>query len=159
MKNYKFCPKCGSNLAIAKLNDNSQYTCKNCGWIYYSNPLPSAVAFVRNIDNQILLIKRGVEPGKGKWALPSGFIEYDELPEKAVLRELKEETSITGNINRLIGVYVEPTKVYGNVLLIAYELDYVKGKPKAGSDTTDARFFPVDKLPAIPFRGHNTAST
>ncbi len=154
MKNYRFCPICKSNLTRVKLDDNHRLECRNCGWIHYDNPIPSVAAFVKNSNNAILLIKRGVAPGIGKWALPSGFIEQNELPEHAVLRELKEETNIRGIIKNLLGVYIEPTTVYGNVLLIAYDIDVVKGKPKHGSDTKEARFFPIGRLPNIPFASH-----
>jgi 8-oxo-dGTP diphosphatase len=116
--------------------------------------LPSVAAFVRNDNGEILLIKRGVAPGKGKWALPSGFIEQNELPEEAVLRELREETNIKGTLKHLIGVYTEPTKLYGNILLIGYEINFVWGKPKPGSDTEETKFFRVDKLPVIHFASH-----
>jgi ADP-ribose pyrophosphatase YjhB (NUDIX family) len=111
--------------------------------------------FVKNKDNQILLIKRGVEPGKGKWALPSGFIESDESPEETALRELYEETGISGRIKRLIGVYSEPTETYGRVLLIAYEAEFVGGHPKPGSDTVEVGFFSKEEMPGIPFASHN----
>lgn len=154
MKRYKFCPLCKSNLIKKKKNGNYYPSCKKCGWVYYSNPLPSVAAFVYNDNGEILLIKRGVAPGKGKWALPSGFIEQNELPEEAVLRELREETNIKGSIHKLIGVYTEPTKLYGNVLLIAYDINCFQCKPKFGSDTLRAKFFSAGKLPAITFASH-----
>ena len=154
MKNYKFCPVCKSNLLKTKKRLKSILSCSNCGWIYYQNPLPSVVAFIRNVNDEILLIKRGIPPGKGKWALPSGFIEQGELPQQAVLRELKEETNINGNINKLIGVYTQTTTVYGDVLLIAYDVDFIRGKLRHGSDTRAVKFFPLDKLPKIPFQSH-----
>lgn len=154
MKNYKFCPFCRSKLLKTKLHGNSRLFCRKCGWMHYANPLPSAVAFVRNENNEILLIKRGVAPGKGKWALPSGFIEQNELPEHAVIRELKEETNIKGAVNSLIGVYTEPTTVYGNVLLIAYDVKIIGGRIKPGSDTMAAKFYFADRLPKITFGSH-----
>jgi 8-oxo-dGTP diphosphatase len=154
MKNYKFCPVCKSYL-IKKIKDgNYRLVCKKCGWVHYANPLPSVAALVRNDNNEILLIKRGVAPGKGKWALPTGFIEQIEIPEDAVIRELKEETNIKGTIKKLVGVYTEKTRVYGNILLIGYEMNYISGKPKPGSDTTQAEFFAASKLPDIPFVSH-----
>ncbi len=154
MKKYKFCPICKSNLSITKQGNAKRIVCSWCGWVHYANPLPSVAAFVCTTDRRILLIKRGAAPGKGKWALPSGFIEQHELPEEAVIRELQEETHIRGKLNRLIGVYTEPTHLYGNVLLIGYALDYRQGKPRPGSDTADAKFFPVERLPKIIFRSH-----
>jgi len=154
MKKYKFCPICGSRLTIRKKEDAPRLTCEACGWTHYHNPLPSVAAFVRNEKDEVLLIKRGVAPGKGKWALPTGFMEQNETPERAVIRELEEETSIKGNIKRLLGVYTEKTKVYGNIVLIGYEVKALTEKPKPGSDTTEARFIPLKKLPHIPFKSH-----
>jgi len=145
---------CKGNLAKIKVNDNYRLVCKKCGWRHYANPVPSAAAFLQNAHEDILLIKRGIEPGRGRWALPSGFIEYNEIPEQTVIRELKEETNIRGKIERLLGVYVEPTKLYGNIIIIGYSLSLVAGKPIAGSDSVDAEFFPKDKLPYIPFVSH-----
>jgi 8-oxo-dGTP diphosphatase len=154
MKKFTFCPACQGKLTPMIEDNNHIMFCRECGGKYYSNPLPSAVALVRNDQGDILLVKRGVEPGIGRWALPSGFIEENELPEQAVTRELLEETGIHGRIHRLVGVYTEPTKLYGNVLLIAYELTVAGGRIRAGSDCRDAKFYPVDRMPDIPFAGH-----
>jgi 8-oxo-dGTP diphosphatase len=153
MQNHKFCPLCKTDLSIRKIDGVARRTCPQCGWVHYANPLPSAVAFVYR-DDEILLIKRGVAPGKGKWALPSGFVEPNEIPEETALRELKEETGIKGVLGELVGVYTEPTRMYGNVLLIAYTVQCVAGRLRASTDTTDAKFFPADRLPKIPFASH-----
>lgn len=154
MLNPKFCPLCKTRLSTRRIHGTTRRACPECSWVHYANPLPSAVAFVYRDEDEILLIKRGVEPSKGKWALPSGFVEPDELPEDTVLRELKEETGIKGTLRDLVGVYTEPTRMYGNVLLIAYEVQYATGKPRASTDTIDAKFYSVDKLPKIPFASH-----
>jgi 8-oxo-dGTP diphosphatase len=154
MRNLKFCPLCKTNLSTRKIDGISRRACTKCAWVHYANPLPSAVAFVYRDEKKILLIKRGVEPGKGKWALPSGFVEPKEIPEETVLRELKEETGIRGILRELVGVYTEPTRIYGNVLLIAYDVKYTAGRLRAGTDTIGAKFFPVSELPRIPFASH-----
>ena len=153
MPKHKFCPICRSILSNKKKDGIARLTCPKCGWVHYANPLPSAVAFVHR-EGDILLIKRGVAPSRGKWALPSGFVEPDELPEETALRELREETGIKGKVKRLLGVYTEPTKLYGNVLLIAYDVQYLTGRLRASTDAIDAKFFPANKLPKIPFAGH-----
>ncbi len=154
MKKHNFCQSCGSKLSSRKVDGVERLSCARCGLIHYANPLPSAVAFVLNEEKKILLIQRGVQPGKGKWALPSGFIEANENPEQTVLRELKEETGIIGTIGHLIGIYTQPSAIYGNVLLIAYDITCNKGKLRAGTDAVNAKFFPLNKLPKIPFASH-----
>ena len=150
---FKYCPQCGSGLKSKKIDQEKRLVCPKCRWVNYENPLPSSAALVKNKKDEILLVKRGVEPGKGKWALPSGFIEIDETPEKACLRELKEETGLKGEIMRLVGVYSQRSDLYRNVLIIGYEVE-ASGNLSPGSDSERAEFFPPDRLPDIPFSSH-----
>lgn len=136
-----------------KIEGKTRYYCPLCGWILYRNPIPSVAAVVRR-DNKLLLIKRGVEPGIGKWALPSGFLEEDETPEEGCIRELSEETGLKGKIIRLIDVDNEESLIYRNILVIGYEIEITGGELKSGSDTIDVKFFPTNKLPDITFKSH-----
>ena len=149
----KFCHKCGSKLKLSRIEEEKRLACPECHWINYENPLPSSAALVRNKKGEVLLVKRGHEPGMGKWALPSGFIEIYETPEKACLRELKEETGLKGKIVRLVGVYSQKSLLYRNVLIIGYEVE-ARGNLSPGSDSLEAEFFPLDDLPDIPFSSH-----
>ncbi len=149
----KFCLKCGSKLKLSRIEEEKRLACPACQWVCYENPLPSSAALVRNDKGEVLLVKRGHEPGMGKWALPSGFIEIYETPEKACLRELKEETGLKGKIVRLVGVYSQKSMLYRNVLIIGYEVE-AHGNLSPGSDSLEAEFFPLDKLPGIPFSSH-----
>jgi 8-oxo-dGTP diphosphatase len=150
---YKNCPHCGAGLRLKKIERRLRVFCPFCHWVYYENPLPSAAAFVRNKKDEILLIQRGVEPGKGKWALPSGFIEVEETPENACLRELEEETGLKGEIKRLVGVYSQKSQLYKNVLIVAYEVKG-RGNLSPGSDSLQAEYFRADNLPDIAFPSH-----
>jgi len=150
---FRYCPKCGAGLRVKKLEKRIRLVCPGCGWVNYENPLPSAAALVRNRKDEILLVKRGVEPSKGKWALPSGFIEIDETPERACLRELKEETGLKGEIVRLIGVYSQESGLYKNVLIIGYEVN-ARGNLLPGSDSQEAEFFSACNLPVVAFSSH-----
>ena len=150
---FKYCPLCGSELEEKKEEGRRRLFCPKCGWVRYENPLPSAAALVKNKKKEILLVKRGVEPGVGKWALPSGFVEIDETPEKACLRELEEETGLRGEIVRLIGVYSQKSLLYKNVLIIGYEVK-ARGKTSPGSDSLSADFFSPFSLPEIAFSSH-----
>ena len=79
--------------------------CRSCKIFIYENPLPVAGVVCLNKKKEVLLIKRAIEPAKGKWALPSGFIELHETRDKAARRELYEETRVRGKIIDLIGIY------------------------------------------------------
>src|SRR4051812_36937535 len=93
-------------------------------------------------EKKILLIKRGREPFKGYWALPGGYIEWDESTEEAVAREVMEETGLTVNSCELIGVYSLPNRHPKQVINIAYSL-VTTGEPKAGDDVTEIKWCPL----------------
>jgi len=150
---YQHCPHCGAGLKFKRIERKERIVCPFCRWVYYENPLPSVAAFARNRKGEILLVKRGVEPGKGKWALPSGFIEVDETPEVACLRELEEETGLRGEIKRLVGVYSQKSQLYKNVLIVAYEVKG-RGNLSPGSDSLRTEYFRADRLPDIAFPSH-----
>jgi 8-oxo-dGTP diphosphatase len=152
-RSFKYCPRCSSKLQEEEVEDRKRFLCKSCGWVNYENPLPSVAAMVRNKLGDILLIRRGIEPGLGEWALPSGFIEIDETPEMACVRELEEETGLMGCITGLIGVFSQKSSMYKNVLIIGYAVEG-EGELQAGSDSLEAKFFPVQEMPEIAFPSH-----
>jgi 8-oxo-dGTP diphosphatase len=103
-------------------------------------------------DNQILLIKRKIEPFKGKWALPGGFVEYGEKTEDTVIREVLEETGLKTKIRELAGVYSDPKRdPRGHTITIVYLLESRNGKLKAGDDASNAKFFKINRLPDLSF--------
>jgi 8-oxo-dGTP diphosphatase len=111
---------------------------------------------------KVLLINRAGEPFKGKWALPGGFIEIDEELEDAVVRELEEETSLTG-------IKLEQMHTFGQCgrdprgrqITIVFIGIATKGKDKikAGDDAAKARWFDIDKLPKDMAFDHNEVVT
>lgn len=149
----KYCPLCRHKLKKVNLDGFSRLKCLSCGWVNYENPYPCVAAVVRR-SKKILLVQRGVPPYKGKWSLPTGFMEIEETPDGACLRELKEETNLNGKILHLIGVYTQKSKMYKNVLLVAYKVKAESKDPAPGDDTTNAKFFSLTNLPEIPFESH-----
>ena len=105
-------------------------------------------------EGKILIAKRNLKPGINKWALPGGFVEANETPEIACLRELEEETGIKGKIKRLIGVYVQKIREYGSLLVIGYEVEISKNYLSLNSELKDAGFFSKKDLPVISFSSH-----
>ena len=150
----KFCPLCKYKLGQNIVEGRRKLVCRKCGWIDYQNPLPVAVCAAINADGKILIAKRNQEPGKNKWALPGGFIESNENPEKACLRELKEETGVEGKVIKLVGVYLRKTKIYGSLIVIGYAIRIFKEDISVNSELMEARFFSRKDLPCISFLTH-----
>lgn len=87
----QYCPKCGH--AGFVVNDERSKKCEKCGFTFYLN-CATAVAGVIMKGESLLLTRRAEEPYKGMWDLPGGFVEFDETPEEALVREVKEELSL-----------------------------------------------------------------
>jgi 8-oxo-dGTP diphosphatase len=119
----------------------------------YPRPAVTVDAILVSPQNSVLLIERGREPFKGKWALPGGFIEMDEELETACKRELEEETGLmVGNLKQFRaygGVNRDPRHRTISVLFYAFT-DYELGAC-AGDDAANAKWFPFDQLPELAF--------
>ncbi len=153
----EFCPYCGFKLTRKMLEGRERLYCSKCKKIYYENPTPVVAVVTRNDEGKILLIKRKIEPCKGEWALPSGFMEIDESPIEAALRELAEETGLKGKLKKLIGVYPNNSEIHGYLVTIIYEVEILGGKLCAADDAEEAEFFAVKQLPLLAFQSHREA--
>ncbi|MDM8537357.1 NUDIX domain-containing protein [Desulfobacterales bacterium HSG17] len=154
MRQKKFCHFCGNLLADKYFEGRVRRFCKNCNQPLYENPIPAACIIVTDKTGRLLLVKRSVKPKIGLWCLPGGFMELGETPEQAALRELKEETGLTGKIDRLISADSSTSAIYNTVALICYSMTEYSGEPAAGDDASDLGFFSSDKLPEIAFNSH-----
>ncbi|MBN1798505.1 MAG: thiamine phosphate synthase [Spirochaetales bacterium] len=154
MNEKKFCPYCGNSLVIKFTEGRDRFFCSTCNEPLYENPVPVAACVVFNAQDQVLLVKRSVDPKKGEWCLPGGFVELDESAEQAALRELHEETGLTGNRNRLINIFLTESEQYTSVLMIGYLIGSVHGVLEAGDDSDEAAYFDLTTMPGLAFQSH-----
>jgi 8-oxo-dGTP diphosphatase len=154
MRKKTFCPYCGTRLTEKICEGSLRLFCEHCDEPIYENPIPASCLVVVDNRNRVLLVKRSVEPKKGFWCLPGGFMELGESPEKAALRELKEETGLWGRIEMLLGVASNPSALYHTVLMVGYLIRQYTGTLIAGDDADDAVYFHYDELPEIAFESH-----
>lgn len=103
-KFYKFCPNCKSELEMKLIDDLTRLSCPNCCFIFWNNPKP-VVSILLHKDGKILMLQRASKILNDYWVLPGGFMNYEERPEEAILREAKEEIGEEVKIEGLIGVY------------------------------------------------------
>ena len=154
IKQKQYCHFCGTPLEDRFTEGRLRKYCDSCEEPIYENPIPATCTIVEDKNGKILLVKRSVEPKKGFWCLPGGFMELDETPEKSALRELREETGISGKIHLLLGVRANPSPMYGTVFMTGFLVRDYSGKPVAGDDASDVRWFDIANLPEIAFESH-----
>ena len=101
---------------------------------------------------QVLLIERGIEPFKGRWAFPGGFLKMDETAEEGAKRELKEETGLENAYIQQLHTFSAPNRdPRERVITIAYYALVNIQEVKGGDDAASARWFPLDEIPPLAF--------
>ena len=156
LSDFNFCTVCGGNLEITFHEGYSRPVCGLCGHVVYVNPVPAACQIVLD-GTKILLVKRAVDPGKGLWCLPGGFIEWGESPHEGAKRELFEETGLTAGELSHVGIYDGRADSRRHILLIAYRILSWSGDPVAGDDAVQVKWFDIHDLPPLAFSSHTQA--
>ncbi len=142
---YRYCPKCGGELEARSLkpNEPERLVCKVCGFVFYLDS-KVAVGTLTLINGKILLLKRAIEPGYGKWVFPGGFVDRGETLEAAAVRETLEETNLVVRPISLLNAYSYPGRP---VIVIVYRAEVVGGEPMPGDETLEVRAFSPEEIP------------
>lgn len=121
----------------------------------YPHPAVTTDCVIFGFDGerlQVLLVERGIEPFKGRWAFPGGFLKMDETAEEGALRELKEETGLEGAYMEQFHTFSAPERdPRERVIAIAYYALVKIQEVKGGDDAASARWFPLDEIPSLAF--------
>jgi 8-oxo-dGTP diphosphatase len=153
----KFCPQCTGRLAPKMIDGWERLVCQECSFIFYISPKVAAGALIED-EGRVALVRRGVEPRAGYWALPSGFAEYGETIEETAIRECREETGLKIELDDLLGVYSVNSDFHGHLILVLYSAHVVGGELMAGDDASEAGLFAPADLPTdIAFQAHGEA--
>lgn len=153
MTDPTYCPVCGQTLSKQEIGGRVRPTCENCGYVHFVNPVPG-VGMLIEMDDGLVMIKRGNPPHKGRWTLPSGFVEVDESAEEAAIREAEEETGLKVEITGLAAVNSFPEGPPTSGIMIFFRMKPIGGELRAGDDAVDVRVFQPDEMPMVPFRTH-----
>lgn len=149
-----YCVRCGSKMEDHFSFGKIRRVCSACGYVHFQDPKVATVVFIHD-DNKILLVKRAVDPERGKWALPGGYVDAGEAPNTAAVREALEETGLEIEIVRLLDVFYKPTAYQVSPIIIIYEGRIVGGRLQANDDVEDAAWYTADNLPTIAFESTN----
>jgi len=150
----EYCSACGGRLDASGRHP----VCTACGRTHHRDP-KVGVGVVVVQDGRLLLVRRGVPPGKGLWALPAGYVDADEDPRKAAAREAYEETGLRVEVGAVVDVYASAVTGghRGASFFLAFEATVVGGRLAAADDALDAGFFGPDALPELAFESTRDA--
>ena len=146
------CAHCATPLQDRIFGHKTLRACPNCRFVQHNDPKVAVVARIEH-DNCLLLVRRGVNPGKGLWALPGGYMDGGEMPVDAVIREITEEVALPIVVHELVAIYpmVNHEQPSQGIVIVyrAVPADphcSTAVAPPALDDVAEARWFPVQEL-------------
>ena len=156
----RYCAACGGPLELRPGGGTEPplLVCTACGRPTYRNAKPCAGVLVEQ-DGRVLLVRRAVDPFRGAWDIPGGFLHEDEHPAAGARREVREETGLDVALTALLGIFLDR---YGDSGEFTFNVYYrgrvVGGTLRPADDAAAAAWFAPDALPAaIAFPDHERA--
>jgi ADP-ribose pyrophosphatase YjhB (NUDIX family) len=143
---YSFCPHCGGVLEarLLRATEPERLVCTQCGFVFYLDPKVAVGAIILDDRGHIVLVRRAIEPGYGKWVLPGGYVDRGEQVHAAALREAREEVGLEIRLERLINVYSYPGRA---PVVIIYAATMLGGCLACDDEGLEARFFAPEEIP------------
>jgi 8-oxo-dGTP diphosphatase len=170
MKRYSFCPVCGARLGQPDRRGGAvmKHACPSCGFEFWQNSKPTASALIEREAGgraEVLLVRRAIEPYRGMWGVPGGFLENGEPPEAGLRREVMEELGLTVQSASLFCVEMNeyPRDDIAEEAMFLISLYYrcsipADAAPVAGDDAEECAWFPLGSLPReIAFEANRKA--
>jgi ADP-ribose pyrophosphatase YjhB (NUDIX family) len=151
----RFCPACGEPVTARRLEPDHRprLVCPN-GHVTWRNPR-MVVGTLPVAGGRVHLARRDIEPARGRWSYPGGFLELGESAQEGARRETEEETQLLVEVGRLVGAYSRP---HAGVVTLIYEASVVGGEPLPGAETSEVRIFGPDEIPWDDLAFSTTAS-
>lgn len=143
---FTYCPRCRTELVDRYVFDRTRRVCPACNFIQFIDPKVSAAVMVVQ-NGKVLLVRRSMDPGRGSWCFPGGFMELGETPQAAAARECREESGLEVEITDLVDVYYYED-FRGSGVVLMYQGHVIGGELQANPDEADGiGFFGPDELP------------
>tara|TARA_B100001964_G_C14151002_1_gene562030 strand:+ start:300 stop:797 length:498 start_codon:yes stop_codon:yes gene_type:complete len=144
----RYCSFCARLLDKTLIQGVERPTCLKCRRVIYYDP-KLAVTVVIEVNGKVIMVKRAVDPGKGLWGFPGGYVNRGERVEDGAAREVNEETGLIVTIDRLIGLFSEPNNP---IVLAVYSGHKVGGCLNSDSiEVMDVEGFSLNHLPPLAF--------
>jgi ADP-ribose pyrophosphatase YjhB (NUDIX family) len=143
---FHYCPKCGGSLELReiKAGDSPRLVCTACGFVFYLDAKVAVGTIVRTSDDRIILVRRGIEPGYGRWVFPSGFVDRGEEIRAAARREAREESGLDVRIDGLLNVYSYAGRA---PIVIVYTATALDGELATDEEGLEVAPFSLDRIP------------
>jgi 8-oxo-dGTP diphosphatase len=155
---YRFCPACGGGLQqrSLKAGDPDRLVCAACGFVFYLDPKVAVGTIIETPDARLVLVRRAIEPGYGRWVFPGGYVDRGEELTAAALREAREESGLEIRLDGLVNIY---SYSGSSPIIVVYAASVIGGELCSDEECLEARLFEADKIPwdELAFRSTSEA--
>ena len=143
---YRYCPACGGILEARRLKatEPERLVCLACGHIVYLDPKVAVGTIIRMADQRLVLVRRAIEPGYGKWVFPGGYVDRGEKVTSAATREALEEAGLTVRLDGLINIYSYAGRA---PVIIVYAATATAGTLAHCDESLEIALFRPDEIP------------
>jgi 8-oxo-dGTP diphosphatase len=145
---FRFCPVCGSPLEprVLKATEPKRLVCTSqaCGFVFYLDPKIAVGTIIRLPDQRVILVRRAIEPGYGKWVFPGGYVDRGEEIQLAAIREAREEAGVEVHLDHLINIYSYAGRT---PIIVVYAATWVAGDLAVDDEGLEAQAFDENAIP------------
>jgi ADP-ribose pyrophosphatase YjhB (NUDIX family) len=143
---YQFCPRCGGTLERRQLKatEPERPVCTRCGFVFYLDPKIAVGTITRTARDRLVLVRRAIEPGFGKWVFPGGYVDRGEPLPAAAVREAREECGLEVRLDGLVNIYSYPGRV---PVIVVYAATRIAGALCVDEESFETAEFSATEIP------------
>jgi 8-oxo-dGTP diphosphatase len=143
---YRFCPVCGGGLEprLLKAGEPERLVCMRCGHVLYLDPKVAVGTIIEHGDGRLVLVRRAIDPGYGRWVFPGGYVDRGEEITSAAIREAREEAGLDVRLDSLLDIYSYPGRP---LIIIVYAATAIGGTLCPDDECLEASLFRPEEIP------------
>ena len=146
MDDYRFCPRCGGplGLRLLKAGEPERLVCGACEFVFYLDPKIAVGTIIRTASEGIVLVRRAIDPGYGKWVFPGGYVDRGEPLTAAATREAREECGLDVRLDGLVNIY---SYAGGSPVVVVYAATAIGGVLSIDDECLETSEFAPQAIP------------
>ena len=152
---YRFCLRCGGPLErrLLKSTEPERPVCLQCGFVLYLDPKIAVGTIIRQAAERIVLVRRAIEPGYGKWVFPGGYVDRGEPLTVAAVREAREECGLHVRLDGLVNIYSYAGRT---AVVVVYAATAIGGTLCVDEECRETAEFATPEIPWEELAFHST---